>query len=167
MGPSSTDSSSAVEFFLENPNLGLIWLGRALVLLTLSFAVLAVLSFNLIFMVLAVSFGLLARLVFKPMVVLYLSAGENIVELTRYNPLLGLGRGRKITLGVRRLSFLRGADVRAAQSKKGNGYTTGLRFDAEETLELRSPTPDAATQIEIAEAIRDFVRPRVISVRKP
>ncbi len=174
-GPSSTVPSStglsgpsgALEFVLEQPNTGLVWVGRSLALLTLLCAILAVLSFNLVFLGIGVVCAVVVWRLFKPMIVLYLSGPDDIVEQTRYYPMIALGRGRGVTLGVRRLGFLRGVDIRAVQDKRGSGYRTSLRFEQEETLELRMSLADLNSQVEVAEAIRDFVRPRVISVRKP
>jgi len=165
--PSSANPSSALEFLLEQPSVALVWLGRALALLTLICAALAILSFNLVFFIVAVVCGVVAWRLLKPLIVLYLSGPDDIIEQTRYFPALSLGRGRGLTLGVRRLGFLRGVDIRAVQDKRGSGYSTTLRFEQEETLELRMKRADLASQVEVAEAIRDFVRPRVISVRKP
>ena len=165
--PSNIGSSSALEFLLEQPSPALVWLGRALALLTLICAALAILSFNLVFFGVAVVCGLLVWRLLRPLIVLYLSGSDDIIEQTRYYPMLALGRGRGVTLGVRRLGFLRGVDIRAVQDKRGSGYSTTLRFEQEETLELRMKRADLASQVEVAEAIRDFVRPRVISVRKP
>jgi len=166
-GPSSSNPTSALEFLLEQPSTALVWLGRALALLALLSIVLAVLSFNLVFFIVAVVSALAVWRLLRPLIVLYLSGPDDIVEQTRYYPTLSLGRGRGTTLGVRRLGFLRGVDILAVQDKRGSGYRTTLRFEQEETLELRMKSADLASQVEVAEAIRDFVRPRVISVRKP
>ncbi len=152
---------------LEQPNTALVYLGRALALLALLSIVLAVLTFNLVFFIVAVVSALVVWRLLRPLIVLYLSGPDDTIEQTRYYPTLSLGRGRGTTLGVRRLGFLRGVDIVAVQDKRGSGYRTTLRFEQEETLELRMKGVALAGQVEVAEAIRDFVRPRVISVRKP